>query len=211
MAYNPNRSNEPDYYKILGLTPKATDLEIKKAYRTKARELHPDKNKDDPKAQEKFIQAKAAYDYLSDNAKRVTYDNKRAQGERDAKRWAAFQAQYNQWSAPKSSTEARKDEDEWEALNRGEAYYTQWMKAKLAKKQEAERQRKRNNQSERQRLLREWEQDQRGRYERTVSTLKPDSTLGCPPNPIQTQNITHKLLVIIYLASQAEADVGSKS
>ena len=183
MAYNPNRSNEPDYYKILGVTPKATDAEIKKAYRTKARELHPDRNKDDPKAHEKFIQAKAAYDYLSDNAKRVTYDNKRAQGERDAKRWAAFQAQYNQWSAPKSSSEARKDEDEWEALNRGEAYYTQWMKAKLAKKQEAERQRKRNNQSERQRLLREWEQDQRGRYERTVSTSKPISILRTASPP----------------------------
>ena len=42
------------------------------------------------------------------------------------------------------------------------------MKDKLAKKQAAEQERRRNNQSERQRLLREWESDQRGRYQRTV-------------------------------------------
>ena len=103
-----------------------------------------------------------------DNTKRVQYDNQRAQGERDAKRWAAYNAHYDQWSTPKDTKSAAKDEDEWEALNRGEAYYTKWMKDKLARKQAAQQEKRKNQQSERQRLLREWESDQRGRYQRTV-------------------------------------------
>lgn len=51
-----------DFYKILNLPRSATLNQIKKAYRKLAKELHPDKNKDDPKAQERFQDLGAAYE-----------------------------------------------------------------------------------------------------------------------------------------------------
>lgn len=51
-----------DFYKILGVSKSATTNQIKKAYRKVAKDLHPDKNKDDPKAQEKFHDLGAAYE-----------------------------------------------------------------------------------------------------------------------------------------------------
>jgi len=63
-----------DFYKILNVGRKATLHEIKKGYRKKAKELHPDKNTDDPNADEKFSDLGAAYEVLSDEAKRQKYD-----------------------------------------------------------------------------------------------------------------------------------------
>lgn len=63
-----------DFYKILGVSRKANTNEIKKAYRKLAKELHPDKNKDDPNASEKFQDLGAAYEVLSDADKRKKYD-----------------------------------------------------------------------------------------------------------------------------------------
>uniref|UniRef100_A0A182RMA8 J domain-containing protein n=1 Tax=Anopheles funestus TaxID=62324 RepID=A0A182RMA8_ANOFN len=63
-----------DFYKILGLRKTASKNEIKKAYRTLAKELHPDKNKDDPDASQKFQDLGAAYEVLSDDDKRKLYD-----------------------------------------------------------------------------------------------------------------------------------------
>jgi DnaJ homolog subfamily B member 11 len=63
-----------DFYKILGVSKGATKNEIKKAYRTLAKNLHPDKNKDDPNASEKFSDLSAAYEILSDEDKRKLYD-----------------------------------------------------------------------------------------------------------------------------------------
>lgn len=63
-----------DYYEILGVTRGATDIEIKKAYRTLAVQHHPDKNPDDPHAEEKFKEAAEAYAVLSDSQKRASYD-----------------------------------------------------------------------------------------------------------------------------------------
>lgn len=63
-----------DFYAILGVPRTATLNQIKKAYRTLAKELHPDKNIDDPHAQEKFQDLGAAYEVLSDEDKRKTYD-----------------------------------------------------------------------------------------------------------------------------------------
>lgn len=63
-----------DFYKILQITKAANKNEVKKAYRKLAKELHPDKNKDDPNASEKFSDLSAAYEVLSDDDKRKLYD-----------------------------------------------------------------------------------------------------------------------------------------
>lgn len=63
-----------DFYAILGVGRSATTNEIKKAYRRQAKELHPDKNKNDPDASQKFQDLGAAYEALSDADKRKAYD-----------------------------------------------------------------------------------------------------------------------------------------
>ncbi|MEP5937613.1 MAG: DnaJ C-terminal domain-containing protein [Erythrobacter sp.] len=69
-----------DPYKTLGVAQTASEKEIKSAYRTLAKKLHPDRNKDNPKAAERFSKATNAYDLLSDSAKRAQFDR----GEIDA-------------------------------------------------------------------------------------------------------------------------------
>ena len=63
-----------DYYEVLGVSKTATADEIKKAYRKKAIQYHPDKNPGDKEAEEKFKEAAEAYDVLSDEQKRQRYD-----------------------------------------------------------------------------------------------------------------------------------------
>ena len=63
-----------DYYDVLGVGRDADEATIKKAFRRLARELHPDVNKHDPDAEEKFKEAAEAYEVLSDPEKRATYD-----------------------------------------------------------------------------------------------------------------------------------------
>ena len=63
-----------DLYTTLGVTRGADETAIKKAYRKLAKELHPDKNKDNPKATERFSKVTQAYDLLSDKDKRAQYD-----------------------------------------------------------------------------------------------------------------------------------------
>lgn len=63
-----------DYYEVLGLSKKADAQEIKKSYRAKAMEFHPDRNSHDPAAEEKFKEASEAYEVLSDPKKREIYD-----------------------------------------------------------------------------------------------------------------------------------------
>ncbi len=63
-----------DLYKVLGVSKKASGEEIKKAYRKLARKYHPDRNPDDPKAEEKFKEVQGAYDTLSNSEKRKEYD-----------------------------------------------------------------------------------------------------------------------------------------
>lgn len=63
-----------DYYEVLGVNRDASDDEIKKAYRKLAMKHHPDRNPDDKTAEEKFKEAKEAYEILSDSQKRAAYD-----------------------------------------------------------------------------------------------------------------------------------------
>jgi len=63
-----------DYYEVLGLNRDASEDDIKKAYRKLAMKWHPDRNPDNPKAEEHFKEAKEAYEILSDGQKRAAYD-----------------------------------------------------------------------------------------------------------------------------------------
>ena len=66
--------SKKDFYEVLGVQRSADETEIKKAYRQLAKKYHPDLNKDDPKAPEKFKEVQEAYEILSDTDKRSRYD-----------------------------------------------------------------------------------------------------------------------------------------
>ena len=70
-----------DPYKTLGVARDAGEADIKKAYRKLAKELHPDRNKDNPKAAERFSQVTNAYDLLNDKDKRARFDRGEIDGD----------------------------------------------------------------------------------------------------------------------------------
>ena len=63
-----------DYYEVLGVNKDASEDDVKKSYRKLAMKWHPDRNPDNPKAEEHFKEAKEAYEVLSDSQKRAAYD-----------------------------------------------------------------------------------------------------------------------------------------
>jgi len=63
-----------DYYRVLGVSPDAPQDDITKAYRSLARRLHPDRNPDDARAEERFKEVSAAYDVIGDAERRAQYD-----------------------------------------------------------------------------------------------------------------------------------------
>ena len=70
-----------DPYQILGVARTASEADIKKAYRRRAKDLHPDRNQDDPKAQDRFAELNGAYEILGDEAKRKQFDRGEIDGE----------------------------------------------------------------------------------------------------------------------------------
>ncbi|XP_075798005.1 dnaJ homolog subfamily A member 3, mitochondrial isoform X1 [Microtus pennsylvanicus] len=73
-SFHTSASLAEDYYQILGVPRNASRKDIRKAYLELAKKYHPDSNKDDPKAKEKFTQVARAYEVLSDEAERKRYD-----------------------------------------------------------------------------------------------------------------------------------------
>ena len=71
---------DKDYYKVLGVSEDANQKEITSAYRKLARDLHPDANPDDPKAEERFKEVSAAYQVIGDAERRKEYDEFRRLG-----------------------------------------------------------------------------------------------------------------------------------
>lgn len=67
-------ATKKDYYEVLGVNKDASEEDIKKSYRKLAMKYHPDRNPDNPKAEEQFKEAKEAYEMLSDEQKRAAYD-----------------------------------------------------------------------------------------------------------------------------------------
>lgn len=68
-----------DYYKVLGLEKGASEADVKKAFRSLARQYHPDANPNNPEAEEKFKQISEAYEVLSDPQKKARYDQVESQ------------------------------------------------------------------------------------------------------------------------------------
>ncbi|MEO5808721.1 MAG: DnaJ C-terminal domain-containing protein [Sphingomicrobium sp.] len=87
-----------DLYQRLGIKRGASEAEVKKAYRSLAKQLHPDRNKDNPKASERFGQITQAYDVLSDKDKRARYD--RGEIDEDGNPKSPFGAGYSAGSRP---------------------------------------------------------------------------------------------------------------
>jgi DnaJ-class molecular chaperone len=90
-----------DLYQQLGIKRGASEAEVKKAYRTLAKQLHPDRNKDNPKAAERFSKVTQAYDILSDKDRRARYD--RGEIDEDGNPRMPFGAGFGSGARPSAS------------------------------------------------------------------------------------------------------------
>jgi hypothetical protein len=77
----PKAEKKVNFYEVLGVERDATDAEVKKAYKKKSLQLHPDKNRDDPNAESKFSELSAAYTCLLDPVKRIDHNKELAGGD----------------------------------------------------------------------------------------------------------------------------------
>lgn len=77
----------PNYYEILGVSPHASQAEIKKSFRNLALQHHPDKNKNSEESKQKFMKIIEAYEVLSDEQARKNYDNNTLQKRGSRMRW----------------------------------------------------------------------------------------------------------------------------
>lgn len=100
-----------DYYNILGIDKNATAADIKKAYRQKARKLHPDLNPNDAEAQKKFQQLNEANEVLSDPEKRAKYD-KYGENWKHGEEYEQARQQYQQ-------------QQQWSSRPGGQTFYTE--------------------------------------------------------------------------------------
>lgn len=101
-----------DYYNILGVSKTATAEDIKKAYRKKARKLHPDLNPNDKEAQRKFQELNEANEVLSDPEKRAKYD-KYGENWKHGEEYEKAQQQYQQ------------QQQQWGSRQGGQTFYTE--------------------------------------------------------------------------------------
>ena len=83
--------NRKDYYLLLGINEKASDEEIKKAYRRLALKYHPDRNPGDASAEERFKEISEAYGVLIDKEKRIQYDRLRSDGRKERSTGKGFE------------------------------------------------------------------------------------------------------------------------
>ncbi len=97
-----------DYYSILGVSKSATEDEIKKAYRKLAQKYHPDKNKGDSTAEEKFKDISEAYEVLKDSDKRRKYDNLGSSYNRYRNTGGNSGFNWSDWENPGASGRRRK-------------------------------------------------------------------------------------------------------
>lgn len=136
-------SSMRDFYSILGVKRDAGADEIKAAWRTKAKSVHPDQNRDDPQAHNRFAEIGRAYEVLKDPAKRSRYDQQRMKVEalereqtimqqRQAAREAAERAKQAKANAERVLEELARAEAE-----KAKADAAQAAKLKAAKEQEA--------------------------------------------------------------------------
>lgn len=140
-------SSMRDFYSILGVKRDAGADEIKAAWRTKAKTVHPDQNRDDPQAHNRFAEIGRAYEVLKDPAKRSRYDQQRMKVEalereqtimqqRQAAREAAEKAKQAKANAERVLEELARAEAEKAKADAAQA--AQAAKAKAAKDQAAE-------------------------------------------------------------------------
>ncbi|ORX69746.1 DnaJ-domain-containing protein, partial [Linderina pennispora] len=142
--------DDTDYYDILGVSPAATDKDLAKAYRAKALQHHPDKNRDNPSAVHLFHLAKLAYDTLADAQQRSAYDEKRRAQLAKRQRHDAMSSQRKRMKSQleKSESSARmareKERERQEMLRveaerfRREAMRSEWARDRAMREQVAQ-------------------------------------------------------------------------